>query len=239
MAYILSVIIIKELFMRFPVSPPDLSQGKYDDCETHLSNVLGLKVMLVRGWERPEAYGFADMDRWGLYENSPELAAAQENFEKVEATTLASLRANIADRDSEVGHELTDNDLRSLLTVGHITKKEGNAGPEEAVLLFDPGEREWLDENQDPVLNSLLSTHFRNAWDFDMTGTPPSLKVKDVIENFDIAAEDLRHYKAVVGLRHALQHQDAYNLKDRAHWSQPFFYRFSGLASAGERPPGI
>ncbi|HEY8190949.1 MAG TPA: hypothetical protein VIG74_00890, partial [Alphaproteobacteria bacterium] len=42
--------------------PVDLSIGHYDAFETHLSQFLGIKILLVRDWERPETCEYSQVN---------------------------------------------------------------------------------------------------------------------------------------------------------------------------------
>ena len=205
----------------------DLTGGKYDEFETMLSEKLGLKVILLRDWQTPDSYysAKADISFAGSSGSREKVDAAKSDFAKVEARVLASMRANLAERDPQVGHDLSDNDLRSLQSVGHITLRHGNAEPEQAVIIYDPGYNRWPEENA--LLRFALTESFHNAW--DIFGDNRNLKVTDVIENFDMADEDRRRYQAVLNVRYALQNQSEYNDKDKGWYYEPFYYNFAGL----------
>ena len=99
----------------------DLSGGKYDDFETMLSQKLGLKVILMRGWRSPDSLFIAETDimQANMYGAEEQKKEAREKFAKTEAAMLGEMRANLSDRDPQVGMELTDNDLRALQKTGH------------------------------------------------------------------------------------------------------------------------
>lgn len=218
--------------------PIDFTGTKYDALETALSNLLNIKVILVRDWETPVQYSKAESDRWyyGQYGTPETKVAVEDYFQKVEAWTLGTLRAKIAERDVFVGHGLSDNDLRSLKTVGHVTLRRGNAEPEEAVLIFDPARKFKDFPDDEPVLSRLLNRQFDNAW-HDLgrergqdNKDAHHLPVRAFIENFDVDEQDMRAYDAVLKVRFALQNQSHYNNLGKNWYYEPAFYRFAGLA---------
>lgn len=218
--------------------PIDFTGTKYDALETALSNLLNIKVILVRDWETPEQYSKAESDRWyyGQYGTPETKVAVEDYFQRVEAWTLATLRAKVAERDVFVGHDLSENDLRSLKTVGHVTLRQGNAEPEEAVLIFDPARKFKDFPDDEPVLSRVLNKGFDNAWhdlsDPNKRGDDAGkrLNVRDFIENFDIDAEDMRAYDAVLRVRMALQNQSHFNNLGKNWYYEPSYFRFAGLA---------
>lgn len=207
----------------------DLSGGKYDEFETMFSEKLGLKVILMRGWKTPDSLFTAESDVMfaNMYGSEDQKIAANEKFARTEAAVLGAMRANLADRDPLVGHQLTDNDLRALKKTGHITLRHGNAEPEQAVIIYDPGENPYNDK--EPVLRFALSEFFDNAWDIHGDDGDRSIAVRGLIENFDIDAEDKRRYQAVMNVRYALQHQDEYNNLGKGWYYEPYYYKFARL----------
>ena len=210
--------------------------GHYDALETALTNYLNIKVILIKGWQTPDSYYTAKANcDFARMDNSQEaLDKAQVDFAKEESNMLGSLRSNIAARDPLVGTELSENDLRSLQGVGHVTLRKGNAEPEQAVLIFDPGENPH--NEADPVISWVLKESFDNAW--DIFGKNRNLSVSSFIENFDISAEDKRIYQATMNVRYALQNQSEYNDQGKGYYYEPFFYDFAGL-SKGDDTPGM
>lgn len=214
-------------------TPPDLSKGDYDDFEKQFSEKLDIKVILVRGFKTPTDYLRAEAKlTFAAQDGEEAYAAAKKEFEAAENTLLGALRANIVARDSDVGHALSDNDLRSLQKLGHVTQRPGLTEREQAVLVMDPAA--VATPNNDPILFSLLVNHFSNAW--DPFGDGRNIAVKDVIENYDIAPEDKRRYDAVLAVRYALQNQGEFNNKDKDWYYEPFYYRFAGLP---QQSPGL
>ena len=214
----------------------DLSGGKYDDFETMLSQKLGLKVILMRGWRSPDSLFIAETDimQANMYGAEEQKKEAREKFAKTEAAMLGEKRANLSDRDPQVGMELTDNDLRALQKTGHITLRHGNAEREQAVIVLDPGDNPYFDK--DPVLRFALNTHFENAWDIHGDDGVRNISVRDFIENFEMDAEDKRRYQAVLNVRYALQNQSEYNNKGKGWYYEPFYYNFAGLS---DKEPGM
>lgn len=206
----------------------DLTGGKYDEFETLLSKKIGLKVILLRDWQTPDSYysAKANISFAASGGSQEKYDAAKSAFAKVEAGVLASMRANLADRDPQVGHDLSDNDLRSLQAVGHITLRHGNAEREQAVVIYDPGYNRFPEEN--PVLRFALTESFENAW--DIFGDNRHLKITDFLENFEMSAEDKRRYQGVMNVRYALQNQSEYNDKDKGWYYEPFYYNFAQLS---------
>lgn len=214
----------------------DLSGGKYDEFETMLSQKLGLKVILMRGWKTPESLLFAETDimQANMYGTDEQKKEAREKFAKTEAAMLGAMRANLSDRDPQVGMELTDNDLRALQKTGHITLRHGNAEREQAVIVLDPGDNPYF--NEDPVLRFALNTHFENAWNIFGEDGGRNIPVRDFIENFEMDPEDKRRYQAVMNVRYALQNQSEYNNKGKGWYYEPFYYNFAGLS---DKEPGM
>jgi hypothetical protein len=211
----------------------DLTGCHYDALEKALTNHLNIKVILVKAWEASDSYHTAYAERiFAQYQSQQALDKAQAGFLKEEASMLGSLRSNIAARDPFVGVELSPNDLRSLQKAGHITLRQGNAEPPEAVVIFDPGERRR--DEPDPVLWQVLSKTFEDVWyRGDGIGDLPVAKF---IENFDIAAEDLRVYQALMNVRYALQNQHEFDNKDKGWYYEPYFYNFARLSDSS---PGM
>lgn len=218
--------------MGSPVPPVDLSGGKYDEFETMLSEKLGIKVILVRGWEMPDNYYLAEHKRH-FTTTQEAFDKARAEFAAVENSLLGSLRANIADRDRNVGHDLSDDDLRSLYKVGHITLRQGNASPEEAVLIFDPWKSDakrakW--NIKDVALDFAFYQVFQNAWDSLGDDNNRNIETRPFIENFQMDEEDIRRYQAVMNVKYALKNQSEYNNLGRRWYDEPDFYKFAGIA---------
>lgn len=221
----------------------DLTGCHYDDLETALTNYLGLKVILVKDWETPEVLEKAKADLlFAQLERDPSKTNVMEQVvAAAESSVSASLRANIAARDPFVGVELTENDLRSLRTCGHVTLRKGNTEPEEAVIIFDPAVG-----NKNALLRKFLSGFslregvVNNAWDSLAThGKSEEMTPADFVENFDISADDYRAYTAALNVRYALQNQSEYNNTGKAWPGAPFHYLFTGNAVVDDSTGGI
>jgi len=210
-------------------SPPPINYAgtNYDALETALSERLNLKTILVRDWETPTTLLIAESDAMSarMYGTSEEkLALAEAKLAKAEEAVLASLRAKVAERDAVVASDLSENDLRSLKKVGHVTLRGGNSEPEQAVLIFDPDPAAT-----NKLLRLVLQDHFDSAWKSPGQGGG-TLKVAEFIENFDITAEDLRIYRAVHHVRYALQNQTEFSNRDKHWYFEPAYYNFAQLA---------
>lgn len=214
--------------------PVDFTGTHYGPLETTLSNMMNLKVIILPDWETPDSLSSAKFEMWhqNSYGTPEQKRAATAKFQQTEEAVLGALRAKIAERDEVVAPKLTDNELRAIIATGHITLKEGNAEPEEAVIIRDPGQKFKSDTDRDPVLSFLLSTGFDNAWG-DFNKQRDGLDRVDgtkLIENLDIDAEDLRIYRTVLNLRYALRHQAEFNNLEKNWYYEPYYYKFAGLA---------
>jgi hypothetical protein len=238
----------------------DLKGTHYDALETSLTQQLGLKVFLVRGWEGAGALDQASA-QLQFAKTQEAWEAARENYNAAREAVIASLRANIAERDPALGAEITDNELLALRGVSHVTLRTNNVEQETAVILFDPvstpaksvavlsfsdadghnkstvnltegGPLAQPELPKEAALYMALSPVFDNLWQHDSEDrSQRKVLVENFAENFDIDIEDLRRYKALVNIRYALRNQNEHANKFKR--DQPGFLNFAGIENDG------
>lgn len=196
----------------------DLSGKEYDALEKRLSQFLGIKVMLVRGWKTPNSY-FRAESNYQIDRMSPGnygIKDAKQAFNDATQLLINSLRANILARDAELGTGISDAELLALQKVRHITLRDGNCAPERAVIIFDPASAD--DAGNPPWNKSIYWSLFKhsgdqNAWHHpdDSMEEASSIYIRDVVENLDVSPDDLRAYEAMMSIHYALNHQDEFN----------------------------
>lgn len=220
-----------------PDRPPviDLSSGDYDALERKIAEYLNIKVLLIRDWETSMSQQF---NQGGIIISVGDdgTKQAQDALRSSAETTHERLAANLRARDPELGQSLTDQELRSLTTVGHVTIRRSNAEAEKAVIIFDPA-------NEVKSIHDFIGRLFGragipNAWhdlhkDRNEETNPRYLPVAEFIENFDFNLEDWRTYAALMDTRYALKNQHEYDALDRGWYYDPFYYRFAGITSDG------
>ncbi len=232
----------------------DLTGTSYDALETDLTQFLGLKVILVRGWTDSGAFSQASA-KLQFARTQEAREEALKDYHSTKDAMLGSLRANITACDPAVGAELSENDLFALQNTGHITLRASNTQHEHAVLIFDPVSAPPQnvalfsisnDKNESMTFNivaappeAALEWAFKSAFNNWWQGkrdheTDP--EVKDLIENFDLDMEDVRRYQALVNVRYALRNQNEFRDRDRYYSETPEFFRFADI---DERSPGM
>lgn len=220
---------------------PDLSTGQYDSVEQKLSYELGIKVLLVRGWKRPETCGceikdgvptfdsddpavqeltLQWMDWWRKWQ-----AGDRTRGEKPEDIAARNtLRAYLYDRDPVIGGTIEDEEVNSIFEQGHVTLRRGNCKPPEAVIVFDPV-RQAPDRKK--LTELVFESGWRNGWaGWNWNEPGNELKITDFIENMNIDPEDYRIYKALMDIHYALGHQLDHDNKKNQQGRPPFHYLF-------------
>ena len=235
----------------------DLSGTNYDPLETELTQFLGLKVFLVRGWSGADAFHQAQATLQFAHGEAWE--QARKDYLAAKEVMLESLRENIAARDPALGAALTADDLFSIHQTGHVTLRAGNTAQEQAVIVFDPvstparpvamiavsndkGEKTASfnlaagssppagTPAQDAAIAHVLKPSFENRW-YSVGKREEYPKVKDVIENFDMDIDDIRRYEALMKIRYALRNQNEFLIEKNEYDSDaPTFYLFAGLS---------
>jgi len=237
----------------------DLTGTSYDPLETELTQFLGLKVFLVRGWSGAGPLNQAETNL--AFARTPEAhKEAKEEYVKAKEDMLASLRKNIAARDPSMGAEITDGELFALQQQGHITLRNGNVEPEHAVIVFDPvstpstplfsigiSSKDQSEETKvfnfvakAPVATDDLSAGAAIEWAFrdkfenwwaGRSDHEAKPNVRDLVENFDIGMEDIRRYEALKNVSYALKNQQENKKLQRNDPGAPLFLHFADLVS--------
>ncbi len=243
----------------------DLSGTQYDPLETSLTQLMGLKTFLIRGWSGSGRFQQASAELQFARTQEAWEAARTKYFSAKEAM-LGSLRANIAERDPALAAELSDKDLMSIQQVGHVTLRKSNTEHESAVIIFDPvstpstsiavlgisdgqggdtttvnlttgGSAEMKEPPKEAALRWALSDGFSSLWHkYDDDRSESYVPVANLVENFDIDLDDIRRYQALVNIRYALRNQNEY--VDQMSRDLPSFVLFAGLMSEGMRSMG-
>lgn len=206
--------------------------ANYDKLEKALTENLGIKVVLVRDWETPSAIfnAQAELQFKNMYGTDAEKAQARRTYNDTERRMLNELRGAVASRDADIANSLTDNELRSLKEVRHVTVRGGNAEPEQAVIIFDPGAQSKSFPSENPVLRDLLGEKFDNAWSKRDDEATWTVKTAGLVENFNVSASDLRIYRALQQVRYALRNQQQFNNLGKNWYYEAPYHRFAGTA---------
>lgn len=234
----------------------DLSDGFYDHLEYRLSQFLGLKVLMVRGWKAPQICDYFNDGTTERFSSSdPEVQdltrAVLEWTRKcaetpdpgphpAEEAAADSLRAYLQGRDPDLANELYDEEITALAKNGHVTMRDSNIHPPHTVLIFDPQDNI---KTRDNIIDDLFGAQTDNAWLFDAQNRS-GLRPGAFVENFDIAVEKYRAAIALQCIRYALTNQDEFDRNRNGNI--PFFYNFArlsnprrkSLATAGNNLPG-
>ncbi len=203
------------------------------ETEQNISSWLGLKVVIVRGWDTPDEVRNAarlPYEHQGYYKNhkdDPYYLQDIKQLNDTEARAGQSLRDHMAQRDPQFAASLSDEELRSLLTVGHVTRRE-NVGDENIVVVFDP-----IKDDSVPDMNWMTEELFGLNDRCSVWNIEEKFKTLDLIENIDIDPMDLYAYEVLLRVRYALSHQNELSylyrsFQDPAKPEAPFKY-FSGL----------
>ena len=239
----------------------DLSGSSYDALETHLTQEMGLKVFLVRGWSGAGEFENANA-KLQLARTQEAWATARTDYFAAKDAMLGSLRSNISSRDTAIGDALTEDDLMSLKQRGHVTLRKSNTAQPEAVLIFDPvslpkkittslgfsdgkgGETTTINLTtggsaeepapppREAALKWALNTYFTNLWrEDDDDRSQRYLPVENLVENFDIDMDDVRRYETLMKLRYALRNQN--EATNLMGRDAPAFLQFAGLLQTG------
>ncbi|HEY8190598.1 MAG TPA: hypothetical protein VIF12_07920, partial [Micavibrio sp.] len=129
-----------------------------------------------------------------------------------------SLKKYICRRDIGVGATLHDEEVNSILDMGHVTLRENNCVPANTVIVFDKKfTREALKKH-------LFRGDFRSGWP-----KTESVPITNFIENFSIDPDDYRAFAVMKDIHHALSHQHEYEHNEKDWYHQPFYYKFAQL----------
>ena len=230
----------------------DLTTGFYDTLEHRLGALLGLKVMLVRGWDKPatceysrdgsgnETFGSDDPYVQDLTRQYRNWLVATGEYERrgrkgkspgpdpLREEQKDTLLAYLYDRDPQLVDTMYEEEALSLLERGHVTLRDSAAQPATAVIVHDLRQNV---RDQSRLIEHIFGATFPNG--FAAPGdsrTPRHIPFINFVENFDIGLEDYRAHKALSDIRYALSHQFEQDAHGKDAKNQPYYYRFAGIA---------
>ncbi|MBU0860233.1 MAG: hypothetical protein KJ667_09875 [Alphaproteobacteria bacterium] len=229
-------------------TPIDLSDGFYDYLEERLSQFLDLKILMIRDWKEPqtcnysrngddEKFSSTDPDVQNLTRAMMDWMTAVSQYQRgggkhpgpdpISEARMKSLLSYLEQRDPTLAKSLYEEEAESLAARGHVTLRDSNAIPAKAVIIFDTLQKV---ENEEQLIASLFPGKFKNAWG---DRQHKELPIASFIENFDVALDDYRAYKALHDIRYALRHQFEHDNKGdkNSTLDRPYYYDFARLYS--------
>ena len=225
----------------------DLSSGTYDALENRLSQFLGLKILLVHDWKRPESCSYSryedgtetfgsddpaiqeltrrEMEYWKNYFNyQNRISKVHPGERPADIAAREGLRSHLQGRDQTLCDSIDDAELNSLLKKGHITLRKNNACPPHTVIVWDTD----FNDKATMLRKFIGLTTFDDVYD-------PDIKMRHIpldnfLENVNFDPDQARSYEALRQIRYALRHQHEHDNHDRDWYYMAFLYNFARLS---------